>query len=47
MIDTENEAIEQYILQKGNYLLNVKVKHGLLTSVAIEGFTILAEDIFK
>lgn len=47
IIDVESLTIEQYILKNGQYDLSLKLNSGILVSIAIKGFSILVEDIFK
>ena len=47
MIDPETETIEQYILEKGKYTLNLKTNNGMITSLVIKNFTIPIEAIFN
>ncbi|MCU0392607.1 MAG: Uma2 family endonuclease [Thermoflexibacter sp.] len=47
IVDVENETIEQYVLQNDTYFLQVKLKQGLLSSIAITDFSISVEEMFK
>lgn len=47
IIDVESLTVEQYILKDRQYDLNLKLNKGILVSIAIKGFSILVEDIFK
>jgi len=46
LVDPKKEIVEQYFLEKGNYMLNLKVKEGTIASTAIDGFTIPIKAIF-
>ena len=48
IINAEKEFIEQYFLEEGSvYELNLKVKDGMISSRAIQGFTIPVEAAFN
>jgi Uma2 family endonuclease len=46
LVDPVEETVEQYVLHKGAYRLRVKVKDGLIDSLVIAGFKVLARAIF-
>jgi Uma2 family endonuclease len=46
IVDTEQEAIEQYVLEGNTFRLAQKLKDGLLTAEAIPGFGIRVKDVF-
>jgi Uma2 family endonuclease len=46
IVDPEQESVEQYILQGEKYELAVKVKSGVIQSLAVEGFEIPVRAIF-
>ena len=46
IIDPENQYVEQYLLQNGQYELVFKSNHGMIESSVIHGFQMQVEDIF-
>jgi Uma2 family endonuclease len=46
IIDPDKKFVEQYLLKDGAYELNLKSKSGIITALAIEGFSIPIEAIF-
>lgn len=47
MIDPEKETVEQYLLTNDHYQLNLKSGEGMITSLAVEGFSIPIAAIFN
>ena len=47
IVDTENNSIEQYLLNNKSYELAQKLKDGTLTSAVITGFQIPVKEIFE
>lgn len=46
IVDPENETLEQYVLDNGEYKLLIKSKDGMVESLAVDGFTIPVRAIF-
>ena len=47
IVDTDNQTIEQYLLEKSHYQLAQKLKSGTLESEVIKGFQINVTEIFE
>ena len=46
LVDPQEEAVEQYLLQDGRYVLQVKLRTGEIESDIVTGFAIAVEAIF-
>ena len=46
LVDPQEEAVEQYLLQDGRYVLQVKLRTGEIESDVVVGFAIAVEAIF-
>jgi Uma2 family endonuclease len=47
IVDTDNQTVEQYLLEKSHYQLAQKLKSGTLESEVIKGFQINVAEIFE
>ncbi|MFN8347574.1 MAG: Uma2 family endonuclease [Spirosomataceae bacterium] len=47
IVDTDNQTVEQYLLEKSHYQLAQKLKSGTLESEVIKGFQINVTEIFE
>jgi Uma2 family endonuclease len=47
IIDSENEIVEQYLLHKNEYVLNLKINEGILHNKVIKGFDIEVDALFN
>lgn len=47
IVDTDNQTVEQYLLEKSHYQLAQKLKSGTLELEVIKGFQINVAEIFE
>lgn len=47
IVDTDNQAIEQYLLKEKEFELSQKLKDGILESAVITGFKISVKEVFE